>query len=158
MQGRWRSVPILAAIFFSSLAAAQTKLFFLGTWRVASAVVAPWVEKGRAPDASEMKSLVGKKLVFQERKIRGPRPLACGELKYTLVESPPTFLFQGAFEEMQRNDPSVDPAQVAASLGFKTASTRTLETGCANELDYHFVDENTAEFGLNDYVYTIRRQ
>ncbi len=29
-----------------------------------------------------------------------------------------------------------------------------LETGC--ELDFHFVDDATAEIGINDYVYTLK--
>jgi hypothetical protein len=59
---------------------------------------------------------------------------------------------------MRRRDKSVDPAQVAATLGFRGTSWKTLETGCANELDYHFVDPNTVEFGLNNYVYFLKKQ
>ena len=33
---------------------------------------------------------------------------------------------------------------------------RTLETGC--EFDFPFVDETTAEVGLNEYVYTLKKQ
>jgi hypothetical protein len=132
--------------------------FWLGTWRIESAAVAPWAGPGRAPDASEMKSLVGKTVTFEAARIRGPRPLACPELKYVLIDSPPEALFQGMFEEMQSRDPSVQPAKVAEALGFKSPSVRTLETGCANELDFHFVDETTAMFGLNDYIYTLRRK
>jgi hypothetical protein len=33
---------------------------------------------------------------------------------------------------------------------------RTLETGC--EIDFHFVDAATAEIGLNDRVYTLKKQ
>ncbi len=65
-------------------------------------------------------------------------------------------LFQGAFGEMQSKDKSVDPGKLAAALGFKGASFKTLETGC--EFDFHFVDERTAEVGLNDYVYTLTKQ
>lgn len=32
----------------------------------------------------------------------------------------------------------------------------TLETGCG--IDVPFVDDATAEIGLNDYVYTLKRQ
>ena len=67
-------------------------------------------------------------------------------------------LFQGAFDEMHRRDPSVDPAKLAARLGFHGSKWKTLETGCGNELDFHFPDPNTAEFGLNDYVYTLKKQ
>jgi hypothetical protein len=42
-------------------------------------------------------------------------------------------------------------------FGFANpGSLKTLETGC--EIDFHFVDEATAEIGLNDYVYTLKKQ
>ena len=65
-------------------------------------------------------------------------------------------LFQCAFEEMQSNDKSVDPNKIAASLGFTGKTIKTLETGC--EIDFHFVDAATVEIGLNDYVYTLKKQ
>lgn len=43
-------------------------------------------------------------------------------------------------------------------LGFKGASIKTLETGCANEIDFHMVDADTALFGLNDRIYTLTRR
>lgn len=33
--------------------------------------------------------------------------------------------------------------------------SRTLENGCG--IDVHFVDDATAEIGLNDYVYALKR-
>jgi hypothetical protein len=42
------------------------------------------------------------------------------------------------------------------SLGFTAKSIKALETGC--EIDFHFVDAATAEFGLNDYIYTMKQQ
>jgi hypothetical protein len=59
---------------------------------------------------------------------------------------------------MHDRDKSADPVKIAASLGFKGSSWKTLITGCANELEYHFVDATTAEFGLDDYVYTMKKQ
>lgn len=34
--------------------------------------------------------------------------------------------------------------------------SRTLETGCG--IDVHFVHDATAEIGLNDYVYTLKKR
>lgn len=67
----------------------------------------------------------------------------------------PDLIFQGAFDEMQRADKKVDPKALAASLGFTAAPIRTLETGC--KIDVHFVDDTTAEIGLNNYVYTLKK-
>ena len=67
-------------------------------------------------------------------------------------------LFQGAFGEMHLRDKSVDPAKVSARVGFQGSSWKTLETGCGNEIDYHFLDPTTAAFGLNDYIYILKKQ
>jgi hypothetical protein len=67
-------------------------------------------------------------------------------------------LFQGAFGEMHERNKASDPAKIAAALGFQGSRWKTLETGCGNEIDYHFLDPTNAAFGLNDYVYFLKRQ
>jgi hypothetical protein len=42
------------------------------------------------------------------------------------------------------------------SLLRRHTTFKTLETGC--ESDWHFVDPSTVEIGLNDSVYTLKRQ
>ena len=145
----------IAAVFLPAARAADP--FYLGTWKISSAVVAPWADPAR-PDPSEMKSLVGKIITIKPGEIAGQRTLACKGPKYRVKDYPADWLFQGAFGAMHDRDKSADPAKIAASLGFKGSSWKTLITGCANELEYHFVDETTAEFGLNDYVYTMKKQ
>jgi len=56
-------------------------------------------------------------------------------------------LFEGAFGEMHTRDSSVDPVKIAASVGFRGSSWKTLETGCAVEINHHFIDPTTAGFG-----------
>ncbi len=67
-------------------------------------------------------------------------------------------IFQGMLDEMRHRDPAKDPQKLAATLGFKGTSWKTLETGCGNELELHFVDAGTAEFGLNNYVYVLKKE
>jgi hypothetical protein len=131
---------------------------YLGTWKIASAVEAPWADPKWKPDPVEMKSLVGKIMVFKANEIAGPGIMACKGPNYRVVEIPAEGLFQGAFDEMHRNDKSADPLKLAQKVGFKWTSWKSLQTGCSNELDFHFVDPATAEFGLNDWVYTIKKQ
>ena len=65
----------------------------------------------------------------------------------------------GPFGEMRLRDKTVDPVKVAASVGFSQGkSWKTVETGCENELDYHFMDNATAAFGLNNYIYILKKQ
>jgi len=141
----------------SATGAPAADAFYLGAWKIASAVVAPWADPAR-PDQSEMKSLVGKMVAIKPREIAGPKILMCKGPIYRVKDYPADWLFQGAFGEMHDRDKSADPVKIAASLGFKGSSWKTLITGCANELEYHFVDATTAEFGLDDYVYTMKKQ
>ena len=101
---------------------------------------------------------MGKIVVVKTNEITGPRALACKGPHYKVEDYPADMLFQGAFGEMREKDKSVDPVKVAAKLGFRGTSWKTLETGCGNELELHFVDPATAEFGLNDFVYTLKKQ
>jgi hypothetical protein len=87
---------------------------------------------------------------------RGPSPIRRGADEVKERDYAADMIFQGAFEEMQLKDKSVDPSKLAASLGFAGRSIKTLETGC--EIDFHFVDTATAEIGLNDNVYTLKKQ
>jgi hypothetical protein len=132
--------------------------FYLGTWKIDSAIVGPWWTEAQKPDPAEMKSLVGKTAVINSTGISGPRQLACQGPRYQMKDYPADMLFQGAFDEMRRRDKSVDPVKVAARLGFQGKSWKTLETGCGNELDFHFLDPRTAAFGLNNYVYILKKQ
>jgi len=133
--------------------------FYLGAWKITAAAPAPW-QSGPpyTDDTAEMKSLVGKTVVIQPKAIVGAQPVACQGPNYRVKDYPAGMLFQGAFDEMRRRDKSVDPAKIAAKLGFRGSSWKTLETGCGNELDYHFLDPTTADFGLNNYVYTMKKQ
>ncbi len=132
--------------------------FYLGTWKIDSAVQAPWAHVPYAADAAEMKGLVGKTVIFKPGEIVGPRQVGCRGPRYQIKDYPADMLFQGAFGEMHRRDPTVDPGKLAAKLGFKGASWKTVETGCATELDFHFLDPTTTTFGLNNYVYILKKQ
>jgi len=142
-----------AAIAVAAIAADAT---YLGTWRVSSATAAPWADPQQKADAAEQTRLIGKTVVFKAREIAGPDPLACKAAHYKEKNYSADMIFQGAFGEMKSKDKSVDPNKVAASLGFIGSNIRTVETGC--EIDFHFVNATTAEIGLNNTVYTLKKQ
>ncbi|QAU42650.1 hypothetical protein XH86_11810 [Bradyrhizobium guangdongense] len=133
-----------------------TDPFYVGSWTLTTAVVAPWADPHRKPDDAERARLIGKTVVLKAREISGPRPFACVKPQYKVTDYGPEMIFQGAFDEMQHADAKADPKALAVSLGFTAARIRTLETGC--EIDIHFVDDTTAEIGLNNYVYTLRKR
>jgi hypothetical protein len=130
--------------------------FYIGTWKLTGAIVAPWADLKQKPDSAEQSRLIGKTIVFKAKEITGPPPFACKTPHYKESDSTADIIFQGAIGEMQSKNKSDDPNKLAASLGFAGTSIKTLETGC--EIDFHFVDAATAETGLNDNVYTLKKQ
>ena len=59
---RLQSCTLATALLFLGVSirlASASDAFYLGTWKITSAVVAPWSDTARKPDAAEMKTLVG---------------------------------------------------------------------------------------------------
>lgn len=121
----------------------------LGAWDITETRPAPWVVPGDPSTAPHDAGLVGKTIVYRVKAIAGPPLLACEGPKYAIKTVPPEGLFQGGLTA---------PAQQAAELGFRGAAIRTLETGCGNWFEYHFIDARTATFALDNMIYTIRRR
>lgn len=133
--------------------------FYFGKWKIVDAKIAPWAEtQVRTPDLAERNSLLGATITIEAKAIRGPRALACTDVRYRVREYSADMLFQGAFSEMRDRDKSAEPSKIADRLGFHGLRWKTLETGCAVEIDYHFIDPATAAFGLNDYIYILKKQ
>jgi hypothetical protein len=144
------------AVLVTAMPARAADTSYLGTWKLTDAVVAPWADAKQKPDAAEKTRLIGKSVVLAPKAITGPSPFACAAPHYKISNFATDMIFQGAFGEMQSTNKAADPDKIAASLGFSGAGIRTLETGC--EIDLHFVDATTAEIGLNNYVYTLKKQ
>lgn len=127
---------------------------YIGSWLISDAVLAPWSYPEEKP--TERSRLMGKTIVFKPREITGPPPFPCKAPHYKEIDYGTDMIFQGAFDDMRSKNKSIDPDKLAASLGFPGKSIRTLETGC--DIDFHFVDATTAKIGLNNYVYTLKKQ
>ena len=140
---------LLAGLSLSTAAyAADASGPFAGSWTIASAKLAPWADAQSATDTKERDSLVGTPVTFEAKRIVARGEVACNDLRYAIKTYTPDMLFQGSF---------TDPAKQAPQFGFKGNAITTLETGCANEIDFHLADSNTAEFALNDYIYMLKR-
>ena len=140
----------------TALPAQAADISYFGTWKLTDAVVAPWADAKQKLDGAETARLIGKSVVLGPKAITGPSPFACAAPRYKVSNFTADMIFQGAFGEMQSTNKAADPNKIAASLGFSGASIKTLETGC--EIDFHFVDATTAEIGLNNSVYTLKKQ
>ncbi len=143
------SLSTLGFGHFPQAAAATPPVAFLGNWLIAEAQPAPWSVAGDAATAPFNAGIVGKTIAYQRTRIAGPRPLACRRPNYQLRQVPPEGLFQGGLTA---------PAAQATALGFRGAAIQTLKTGCAGSIDFHFVNQTTARFALDNMVYTIRKQ
>ncbi len=155
-------IRCVAVLALGSLSAGAGSIFYLGTWKIVTATVAPWAEPGNrdghVPYEPAKAVLMGKTILFRPTAIVGPGLVACKGPKYVIKDYPAEMLFQGGFGEMQRKNRSVDPVKIAAKLGFRGASWKTLETGCAIEIDWHYIDDKTTTFALDNYIYTVKKQ
>jgi hypothetical protein len=128
---------------------------FAGSWKVVDAQIAPWAK----PDAS-YKPAVDPKFahaifVFTKDRLSAPSPFNC-EAHYEIKTVEPGYLFQGAFDQD-------NPEQHAKALGFKSEKIVNLDFACMRgdadiEMDFHMADNDTIIFGLNDVIYTMKRQ
>ena len=154
----WPTVLIVAALGVAAPASAAGP-WYIGGWKITAAVPAPWVEPGHPPDAREKAALLGKTVWLRPGEIGGARDFTCKDPHYQLTDFTADMLFEGAFGEMHDTNAEQEPAKLARSVGFVGKSWKTLETGC--EIDWHFPnpkDLTTAKIGLNDWVYTLRKQ
>jgi hypothetical protein len=154
-----RSVTIMVTAALglaATLPAYAEEPFYLGVWKISSAMVAPWADSQQQSDAAEMKALIGKVITIKPKAITGPNVFACKAPHYKVSDFSADMLFQGELGEVHDADKSKEPLALAQALGFSGGSFKTLETGC--EFDWHFVDQTTAEIGLNNSVYTLKKQ
>jgi hypothetical protein len=158
-----RSATIMLTAALGTVAALAAALpayaeepFYLGVWKISSAVVAPWADPQQPSDAAEIKALIGKVITIKSKAITGPNVFACKGPHYKMSDFSADMLFQGELGEIHDADKSKDPLALAHALGFSGGSFKTLETGC--EFDWHFVDQTTAEIGLNNSVYILKKQ
>ena len=116
------------------------------TFVVTGSQKAPWAQDAFGDENSESRALRGKKIVFGQKAISGPQPMACKKPNYERVAVEPDGLFQGGLKA---------PARDAAALGFAPGKVPSLLTGC--EVDYHFLDADHALFALDNRIYKLER-
>jgi hypothetical protein len=156
MTVRHLCIAVVALGTATLVAAHAAEPFYMGTWRFVTAAMAPWGYPTRLQDSADKARLIGKTVTLRSKEIAGPQPFACKGPQYQVSDFTADKLFQGAFEEMQTRDKSIDPDKMAAALGFKAAPVKTLETGC--EIDFHFIDASTAQIAIDDYIYTLKKR
>jgi len=155
-KGRSRPACIVVSSFvllLSATAIGQDR--YAGTWTIASSEPAPWPHEAGAEVPKEIAKLTGATVALKADRIEGPRELACRKPHYKLRQDGAEMLFQGALAEY--GDRKTTPEQAATKLGFSARPITTIETGCANELEFHAIDGGHLVFGLNNRVYRLVR-
>ena len=126
---------------------------FFGTWKVETAQVAPWWDQqGAAPQMNP--DFQNTPIVFQAGKSSGPKLLTCDQVTYAVSLVSVGILFEG-------NLPN--PAADAAALGLPHNDIDQLNFSCTSggadvSLDFPMVDDNTILLGLDNMIYTLKRQ
>lgn len=129
---------------------------YLGTWTLTGATAAPWAPLLQRMDAAQRSTLLGQTVVLTPGLIAGPPPFNCGEPHYKFRDLTAAEIFSGVLGRMAANDRSTDPELIAGNLGFLGPSVKTLETGC--RFTFHFVDAATAEVGVDDTIFTLKKR
>jgi hypothetical protein len=147
-----RSV-ILLMLWLAALPAMAADSPIFGSWTIAKAEPAPWVEPSLHPTlAREAKAYLGKQLVFVPGRVRGPQPLGCTHAVIEPSAFPPDMLFQGGLPEGKQAD-------AARALGFPEGMVKGVELNCSTGLfSYHFRDDDTVLVALSDNIYTLTRR
>lgn len=126
---------------------------FFGTWKTATAQVAPWwMEAGPPPQMNP--EFQNTAIVFAAGKSSGPSIVACDAPTYAVDITRPRALFEGHLQ---------DPAKEAAALGFTSQDITRLNLSCTDDnrdvsLDFPMVDDDTILLGLDNLIYTLKRQ
>ncbi|MDP3740647.1 MAG: hypothetical protein Q8R02_24890 [Hyphomonadaceae bacterium] len=126
---------------------------FFGAWKVETAQVAPWWDQqGAAPQMNA--EFQNTTIVFEAGKSSGPKLLTCDQATYAVSIVAVQVLFEGNLP-----DPAVD----AATLGLPPRDIDQLNFSCTSggadvSLDFPMVDDDTILLGLDNMIYTLKRQ
>ena len=134
---------------------------FAGSWKITGAVHAPWEDPDNPMITDDEQRYDGQVVTITRDSMKGPDLMGCGKTEITVETLP----FAGLFEGGLAADPK-DPGgaydeakarKVALELGFTTEPVPTLFQGCS-EISLHLRDATTLMFGLNNRIFTMKKQ
>ncbi|HEY2345092.1 MAG TPA: hypothetical protein VGH80_04330 [Xanthomonadaceae bacterium] len=149
------SAVLVSTLFASTAFAAPAQDRYAGIWTIASSEPAPWTHDPVDEVPKEIRQLTGAKVTIRVDRIDGPHQVACKHPHYEIRMDGADMLFQGSLEEY--GDKNTTPDKAATALGFARRPIATLVTGCANEMEFHAIDDDHLLFGLNNRVYRMTR-
>jgi hypothetical protein len=135
---------------------------FAGTWKITGAVHAPWEDPAHPMITDDEQQYDNKLVTISKEAMKGPELLGCGKTEITVETLPFAGLFEGGLAEDPK-DPDggaydEDKAKkLALGLGFTAEPVPTLYQGCS-EISLHLRDADTLLFGLNNLIFTMKKQ
>ena len=114
----------------------------------------PVVERARSLRPQMNSEFQNTPIVFAIGKSTGPAIVTCKAPVYAIDIVRPRALFEGHLR---------DPATEAAALGFSGQEITRMNLSCTDDardvsLDFPMVDDNTILLGLDNMIYTLKRQ
>ncbi len=128
---------------------------FGGTWHVVKAEPAPWVTVDIKAKPAVEAAFAHATFEFRPDRVVGPSWTACRKPKYDLTPQSFDSLFEGGLVDPEHG--LKDAAALAHRLGFQHEPVPSLVSSCS-ELLFHLADGDTALFGLNNMIYTMKRE
>jgi len=152
-----RLVRAMALFLFLLGATASTfaQQVFAGDWQVVKTEDAPWLAGRPELKPTAEPAFAHARISFRADRVSGPAWFHCKKPRYEMMMLDFDSLFEGGLSDPEHG--MSDPAKSARHLGFKAEPVTSMLTGCS-ELLFHLVDADTAMFGLNNMIYTMKRQ
>jgi len=151
------------ALFLAPAALAHADDFpFAGTWKITGAVHAPWEDPAHPMITDDEQRYDNTLVTISKDSMKGPDLLGCGKTEITVETLPFAGLFEGGLAADPK-DPSggdydeVKAKKLALELGFTAEPVPTLYQGCS-EISLHLRDASTLLFGLNNRIFTMKKQ
>ena len=150
------SMMLLLTLFcFGLLQPCAAQEVFAGSWDIVKAEDAPWLAARPELKPHPEPALRHARMTFRADRVIAPTWMGCKKPKYEMMSLDFDSLFEGGLSDPDHG--LNDPKGLALKLGFTKEPVRSMLTGCA-ELLFHLVDQNTAIFGLNNMIYTLKRR
>jgi len=152
---------IAAALSLAALPALAGEADFYGSWKITESVKAPWEDPANPMTTDDPAEYTGKVVEIAKGRMTGPDLMGCGETSLSVDSFPYAGLFEGGLG-VKPGDPAApyDEAKarrLAEGLGFAAEPVESLIHGCS-ELILHRLDAKTLVFGLNNRIFTMKKQ
>jgi hypothetical protein len=152
---------IAAALSLAALPALADEANFYGRWKITGAVKAPWEDPANPITNDGAERYVGKLVEIKRGNMTGPHLMGCGATSLSVERFPYAGLFEGGLGVTPGDAAApYDEAKakrLAGGLGFMAEPVESLIHGCS-EIILHRLDDTTLVFGLDNRIFTMKKQ